>query len=284
MHTTIKSAVYLLLATSLFLISGCTKVERETEFRDGNTLLKDQNHLFLFSREVAENLSVSSYRQRIQALSSDSKLDAETPDDIALLKSVADPIIEQAKKMYPHSRGWEWEYHIERSSDMNAMCFAGGKILVLSGLLENTGRNRDKLALVLGHEVSHALLEHGRAGLSRDWALFSGMWIMAKSFKMGLVRFAVAMEDVQTTLLPMNRNQERDADTLGLELMARAGFNPHEGARAWEDFMVKRGSQTDAGKRLEAFLSSHPTHEDRLGRLTRLADKIRPVQNQEAKP
>lgn len=284
MQTAIRIAGCLLLATSLLLISGCTKVEREVEFRDGNALLKDKNHLFLLSREVTENLSVSNYQQTIQALSSDSKLDATTPDDIALLKSVADPIIEQAKKMYPHSRSWEWEYRLATSSDINAMCYAGGKILVLSGLLENTGRNRNKLALVLGHEVSHALLEHGRASLSRDWALFSGMWLMAKSFKMGMTRLSVAMADIQTTLLPMNRNQERDADVLGLELMARAGFDPHDGARVWEDFQAARGSQTQAGKRLETFLSSHPTHEDRLSKLSELANKIRPAHDQEAKP
>lgn len=238
----------------------------------------------MLSREVTENLSISNYQQRVQALSSENKLDSASADDIALLKSVADPIIEQAKRMYPHSRGWEWEYHLESSDGINAMCFAGGKILVLTGLLENTGRNRDKLALVLGHEVSHALLEHGRASLSRDWALFSGMWIVAKSFKMGMARFSVALEGMQTTLLPLNRGQERDADTLGLEIMARAGFDPHEGARVWEDFLAIRGSRTRADKSLEAFLSSHPADEDRLSKLAQLANKIRPAHERETKP
>lgn len=284
MQAAIPGFASLFLALSIFSVSGCTKVEREAEFHDKHALMEDRNHLFLLSREATENLSMANYQLKIQALSSEGMLDAAPPDDLALLKSIADPIVEQAKRMYPHSRNWTWEYHLETNSSINAMCFPGGKILVLSGLLEATGRNRDKLALVLGHEVSHALLEHGRAGMSRDWALFSSMWIMAKSFKMGMTRFSVALSDMQTSLLPMNRQQERDADTLGLELMARAGFNPHVGVSVWEDFQASRGTQNRANKNLETFLSSHPTDEDRLVRLSQLADKIHPIPAREAKP
>jgi Zn-dependent protease with chaperone function len=240
----------------------------------------DGNHLFLVSREAAEVIGRQDYAETLRQARTHDALDVN-PDQVALVNAIAARLVEVAKRSYPVGRDWQWEIHVISSPQVNAFCSPGGKIAVLSGLLEATRMDPDQVATVIGHEISHALLEHTRASLSRDWLLESGMWIVAKSLKMGAVRSQSAIEEVNTMFMPMHRDQEREADRRGLELMARAGFDPQRGIQFWRTTMARRAAAGQGDKHLEAFLSTHPTDEDRL---TRLSEQARQLGKQGARP
>lgn len=227
-------------------------------------------HMFLVSQDMAEALGKDHYSATLDRARSGNALDAD-PDQVRLVTEIAAHLVEEAKRRYPVGNDWEWEIHVIGSDQVNAFCSPGGKMAVLSGLLEATGMDPDQIAMVVGHEISHALLEHTRASLSRDWLLQGGMWIVSKSLKMGAMRNQSAIENINTVLLPMHRDLEREADALGLELMASAGFDPGKGVRFWQDSLARRGEVGRGDRHLEAFMSTHPADAERLARLGELA-------------
>lgn len=231
---------------------------------------EDTSRFFLVSRTTAETLGKQNYDAEVEQARQAERLDID-PDQARLVAEVTARLVEEAKRRYPVGRDWAWEIHVLDDPAVNAYCSPGGKMMVLSGLLKATDMDPDRIATVIGHEISHALLEHARASLSRDWLLHSGMWIVAKSLKMGEARSQSAIEGLNTALLPMNRNHEREADALGLEIMAHAGFNPEQGILFWRDAEAEGEAVRRGEKNLEAFISTHPTDEERLARLTELA-------------
>jgi predicted Zn-dependent protease len=228
------------------------------------------SELSLVSRGTAEALGQRDYAATLDQARANSALDAN-PAQVALVDGIAARLVDEAKRRHPIGRDWHWEIHVLGSDAVNAFCVPGGKMMVLSGLLEASAMDPDKIAMVVGHEIAHALLEHSRANLSRDWVLQSGMWIVSKSLKMGVARSQSALAGLNTVLLPMHRDLEREADVLGLELMARAGFNPEQGLLFWQDAMARNGQAAAGEQNLEAFLSTHPTDQERLQRLATLA-------------
>mgnify|MGYP002386026240 CR=1 FL=1 len=242
----------------LGLLAGCGDGSRPST--------GDTPSFFLISRDIANTLGKLSYDEEISTARSEGRLDADA-EQSALVAEITQRLVSVATRQYPIGHDWDWEIHVISSPDINAYCSPGGKMVVLSGLLEATGMNPDRIATVIGHEIAHALLEHSRSTLSRDWSLQSGMWIVSKSLKMGTARNQSALSGLNTVLLTMDRNHELASDELGLALMAQAGYNPAEGIQFWQtDRPAGRGEGN-----LEAFISTHPTNEERLERLSQLA-------------
>lgn len=231
---------------------------------------RDDGHLYLVSRETAEALGRQGYAKEMAAAREQHALDAD-PAQVALVNAITERLVDEARRRYPIGRDWQWEIHVLSDDQVNAYCAPGGKMMVLSGLLKATAMDPDRIATVIGHEIAHALLEHARASLSRDWSLQGGMWIVAKSLKMGVARSRTALAGLNTVFLPMHRDLEREADALGLELMAQAGFDPRRGVLFWQDSLAQGGQAGNGERHLEAFLSTHPTDQERLARLTELA-------------
>ncbi len=238
---------------------------------------------FLVGREAAETIGAQHYAAEIEAAREAKALDND-PAQVALVAGIAERLIAEAKRLYPIGQDWHWEIHVLHSPAVNAYCAPGGKIVVLSGLLQAAAMDPNRIANVVGHEIAHALLEHARANLSRDWLLISGMWIVSKSLKMGAVRTQSAIEGLNTILLPMSREHEREADVLGLEIMARAGFDPRAGILFWQDALNRRKAAAAGEQRLEAFLSTHPTDAERLVNLRELAARWNQPAAAEASP
>jgi predicted Zn-dependent protease len=229
-----------------------------------------EGRVSLVSRAFAEQIGAQGYAEELTSARQSNTVDKD-PEQVLQVRTIMQRLIAEATRRYPMARDWPWEIHVLESDSVNAYCAPGGKMMVLSGLLRTPGMNQDRLATVIGHEISHALLEHSRSSLARNWLLQSGMWIVAKSLKLGVVRGQSALEGLHTVFLPMDRNQERDADTLGLELMARAGFNPVSGVEFWQG--SAHGSAQD--EHLAGFVSTHPTDAERLTRLGEMARRWR---------
>jgi len=155
---------------------------------------------------------------------------------------------------------------------MNAYCMPGGKIMVYSGLVEKLQLNDAEIATVLGHEMSHALREHTRERVSKAYeeqVALVGLAVLTGADS-GTMELANQVASV-TFELPHDRQQEAEADVMGLELMARAGYDPHEAISLWKKMMAAEKSEPPQ------FLSTHPASANRIADLERHMPQVLPL-------
>lgn len=226
----------------------------------------------VISRDLSRAIGERGYAQMIESLASVDRLEAN-PRTKQRVEAIAKRLVRQAVIAFPFSQDWAWELHVVKDDEVNAHCFPGGKMTLNTGLLGLARFDEHKVATVLGHEIAHALLEHGRSSIGRSAVTLGTIRVMAQSFKMGQVRLNTLADGMQTVALPLEREQEREADFLGMHLMARAGFNPVRGAGIWAD-MQGDGEAPRLAQRLEAYLSSHPSSSERLATLTEIAQSL----------
>jgi predicted Zn-dependent protease len=166
------------------------------------------------------------------------------------------------------TRGQQWEIVVFRDKDANAFALPGGKVGVYTGLLP-IANNEHQLATVVGHEISHVLSNHSNERVSQQFALQMGMdlaQVLVKdpnSQNAQLLMAALGLGAQFGVLLPYSRIQETEADVLGLEIMARAGFDPRESIKLWQNMGAASQGQPPE------FLSTHPSHESRITELNR---------------
>jgi predicted Zn-dependent protease len=212
-----------------------------------------RNQLKLFSEEKIAEMGVQSYQQMKQ----EEPIDNSTADN-RYVKCVADAIT--------NVTGGEWEVTVFKDDQVNAFALPGGKIGVYSGLLD-VAKSDDQLAAVIGHEVGHVLADHGNERVSQQAATQGGLQVVS-AFLRGsggggnqAVMSALGLGAQVGILLPFSRTQESEADTIGLELMARAGFDPRESVALWQN-MAAAGGEKPA-----EFMSTHPSNESRINNL-----------------
>jgi predicted Zn-dependent protease len=212
-----------------------------------------RNQLKLFSEEKIAEMGVQSYQQMKQ----EEPIDNSTADN-RYVKCVADAIT--------NVTGGEWEVTVFKDDQVNAFALPGGKIGVYSGLLD-VAKSDDQLAAVIGHEVGHVLADHGNERVSQQAATQGGLQVVS-AFLGGsggggnqAVMSALGLGAQVGILLPFSRTQESEADTIGLELMARAGFDPRESVALWQN-MAAAGGEKPA-----EFMSTHPSNESRINNL-----------------
>jgi len=228
-------------------------------------------------QSMVASLASDGYRAALQEASKKNKLNVD-PFQVNRVKRITNRLIANATYFKPEASQWAWEINIEDSNEVNAYCMPGGKIMVYSGLIRKLNATDDELAAVIGHEISHALREHGRERMST-----------AAVQQLGLIGFAAYISNTNsrnranatmqavslgTTLffaLPNSRTQEREADAIGLELAAKSGFNPFASVTLWEK--MKRQDT----KKPPEFLSTHPSDDNRIRELTDLAYKLKPL-------
>lgn len=271
------------VAAALAVVAALRPLERDRRAEDGaqGALLADGWRVRLTSPQVAEQLAAREYAASLRGHAGDGVLDSD-PYLTEVVGSVVEPLIIAARDLYPQTRGWAWEWHLADTGEVNAWCLPGGRIMVLSGLLADDvlGDDRDRLATVLAHEVAHALLQHSREGIGRAWTAQGLAWIMAKSLKIGAVREDQMVRGLRAALLdPHSRARETEADVLGLELMARAGFTPSKAVETWERMAAQSDPslRTAPVQRAVAFLTDHPSDLERLERMKTLQPKAQPL-------
>ncbi len=174
------------------------------------------------------------------------------------------------QKMSDHLEGYQWEFHLVKDDAINAWCMPGGKVVVYTGIMP-LADGEEGLAVVMGHEISHAIAKHGNERLSQG--LVAQMGGMALS--VALAEKSEATRDLFMTafgvgsqvgvLLPYSRLQESEADRLGLIFMAMAGYDPREAVGFWE-----RMAGTKKGSSVPDFLSTHPADKKRIADIEKL--------------
>jgi predicted Zn-dependent protease len=192
--------------------------------------------------------------------------------DYERVQKISQRLIPQTQSFRPDAATWNWEVNVQSSEDVNAYCMPGGKIMVYTGLIDTIKPTDSELAAVIGHEIAHALREHSRERLSRAYAeqvLLAGVAV-ATGAEATTMQVASQISAVTFTL-PHSREQEAEADRIGLELMARAGYDPNASVTLWQKM-----SKASSGGPPE-FLSTHPSGESRIRDLEKNVPRVMPL-------
>jgi predicted Zn-dependent protease len=194
------------------------------------------------------------------------------------VRAIANRIIPQVAAFRPDAQKWNWEVNVLSSPEVNAWAMPGGKMAVYTGLIEKLNITDDELAAVMGHEIAHALREHARERASEQMVAGGLISVGSALFGLGEVGQKGAEYAYMGLLgLPNSRRHETEADRIGVELAARAGYDPRAAITLWQ----KMGQA--AGGEPPKFLSTHPSREDRLSDLTNYAARVMPLYEQSTK-
>ncbi len=224
--------------------------------------------VMLVSEEQAQSASAQAYAKTVEQARSERKLDANAARS-ARVQQITSRLIEQAVRIVPESRNWKWQVHVLEDPNVNAWCMPGGKMAVYTGLIEKLNPSDDELAQVMAHEISHALLQHGRERLSRAVATNAALTLGSIASGVNLSGLEnVAMVALE---LPNSRTAETEADRLGIEIAARAGFNPNAAISLWQKMAKLSG-----GSGGPEWLSTHPSDQTRIENLKAMVPKVMP--------
>lgn len=258
-----------LVALGMTALQGCETVQTTQAGAVGVTRKQQMG----VSREQVEQQSATAYAQLRQEAGQKRTLNTD-PTILARVQSIANRLIPQVAVYRPDAVSWKWEVNVFQSEEVNAFCMAGGKIAVYTGLIQKLKITDDELAAVMGHEIAHALREHVREQMSRQQVLgVVGVGAVIGGALLGVnVDPNLTQNGLQLAFgLPHSRQAEVEADDIGLELAARAGYNPKAAITLWQ----KMGSL--GGGHPPAFLSTHPSPESRAADLAKVSQIVEPL-------
>ncbi len=206
----------------------------------------------------------------------------ETGKDAQMITNVGQRIASAAERWlsangYPgYLKDYKWEYNLVQDETVNAWCMPGGKIVFYTGILPIT-QTETGVAVVMGHEVAHALADHGAqrmsAGTLQQLGAVAGNVAIKDERTRNTFNQAYGLGSTVGVMLPFSRSHETEADRIGLQIMAIAGYNPDEAANLWRRMKAKSGGQAPP-----EFMSTHPSNDTRINNLTAWA----PMARQEA--
>lgn len=230
-----------------------------------------RRQLMLVSEERAISASKQQYLATMSELSKEGKLVTD-PKLVKRVDTITGRLITQAIKMRPDTEKWEWSVEVIDDPEMvNAWCMAGGRMAIYTGLINKIDPTDDELAQVMGHEISHALANHTAERMSIAMATSVGVLAAGvASDKPGITMAGAAAAAGLAITLPNSRTSETEADRIGIELAAKAGYDPRAAATLWEK-MGKAG-----GKGPPQFLSTHPAPQNRQATLKALETEMMP--------
>jgi predicted Zn-dependent protease len=261
----------LLLITALTL-AGCQTVQTTQPGMVGVT----RSQSMAVSSEQIDQASVQAYGKLLKEAAAKSTLNRD-PAMLARVRGIAQRLIGQTGVFRPDAPGWRWEVNLFQNEQVNAFCMAGGKIGVYAGLINKLQITDAELAAVMGHEIAHALREHVREQVSLQYAMqLPGLVIAVATGNQAMAQLGDMVSDV-TLGLPRSRQAESEADVIGVELAARAGYDPRAAITLWQKM-----SKLD-GSRPPEFLSTHPSTATREEDLARTAEVVMPLYQRAAR-
>ena len=250
---------HLIIILTLLILTSCA------------TSPTGRSQLLVYPEEVAIASSLQAYPQMLGPLSEKGKVDTDPilKDRVVRITS---RIVAQAVRMRPETNNWGWEIKIiDDPETVNAWAMAGGKMALYTGLIEKLQPSDDELAQVIGHEISHALARHAAEKMSVATVTQAGVAaVAAMTDNDQLTMTGTTLLAAVAVTLPNSRTMESEADRIGIELAAKAGYNPQAAVSLWQK-MARAGS-----KNPPQFLSTHPNPENRLEVLRKLVPEMMP--------
>lgn len=255
----------LALIAALFVVAGCQ-----------TNPVTGRQQLMLVSEDSAIAASKEAYVAMLQPLEQKGQINND-PAVTARIERITGLLIPQAIKFRPETESWEWSIKvIDDPKTVNAWAMAGGKMAIYTGLIDQLKATDDELAQVLGHEISHALAKHTAERMSRAIAMQAGMGVVAAttagSQYGGLALQGAQLAAVVGLELPNSRGAESEADRIGMELAAKAGFHPKAAVTLWD----KMGKVGGGGDSKFDFLSTHPAPARRMETLNAMVPQMMP--------
>jgi predicted Zn-dependent protease len=256
---------YRFIVPVVLLLAACSSTTQE-----GTTGVKRKQLMLLPSAQV-DAMSLESYKGELSKAAGAGKLNTDKAN-LERIRVIADRLVPHVATFRSDAVSWQWEVNLETRDELNAYCAPGGKIMFFTGIIKKLELTDAEIAAIMGHEIAHALREHGRERMSQAYAQQTGMSLLAVLGNVKPENMALLETAAQLGLtLPHSRGQEAEADIVGLELMARAGYNPAAAVTLWE----KMGQANGAGR--PAFLSTHPSSTQRIEGITALLPKVNPL-------
>jgi len=259
---------YLALATALAMILGLVACQ--------SAPVTGRKQLMLVSESQAIEASKDAYAQTLAPIQKQGKLN----DDSALkarVDNITARLVAQAILFRPDTASWDWQVAvIDDPKTLNAWCMAGGRMAIYTGIIQKLNLSDAEIAEVMGHEIAHALAKHTAERMSTAMASEMALQVGAALLGTQSATSQVALQAaaVATTVgvqLPNSRQQEAEADRIGIELAAKAGYDPHAAVSLWQKMIQATGDQ---GKM--DFLSTHPASEKRVDSLAALVPQMMP--------
>jgi predicted Zn-dependent protease len=230
----------------------------------------------LVPAEGIERQAAQQYEQLKRQVAEKKALAQDTHPEVVRLRTIAQRIIPHAARFNQRAAKWQWEVNLIGSNQINAFCMPGGKIAFYTGILRNLKLTDDEVAMVMGHEIAHALREHAREQASKNTLT-----------KLGAVGLSIAtggkydgLLHTGANLLSLNysRSDETDADLVGLDIAARAGYDPRAGISLW-----KKMSAANKGAPPQ-WLSTHPSGPSRIQEIEKHLPEVLPLYQRAEKP
>ncbi len=212
----------------------------------------------LVPAETLENAALQQYGAlKRQAAGRGALLPADHPQNVRL-RRIARDLLPHAHKWNPRAKDWKWEVNLIRSGNINAFCMPGGKIAFFTGILDKLKLTDDEVAMVMGHEIAHALREHARERAAKNTLTNVGGRIIGSLIFGGGAGELIGAAGGNLLTLRFSRNDELESDLIGMELAARAGYDPASGIALWEKMSAAaKGAPPQ-------WLSTHPAGDTRI--------------------
>jgi predicted Zn-dependent protease len=218
-----------------------------------------------------ERSSKQQYAQMLQQAAAKNALAPADNAQLKRLRAIAQRLIPYAIPWNERAKQWQWEVNLIGSTQINAFCMPGGKIAFYSGILKTLKLSDDEVAMVMGHEIAHALREHARERMGKNAATGIGASVISQLFGLGQIGQTVTNYGAQLLTLEFSRSNESEADLVGMELAARAGFDPRAGVTLWQ----KMGAANKGAP--PQWLSTHPSGNTRIADIEANLPKVMPL-------
>jgi Zn-dependent protease with chaperone function len=244
-------------------LAGATSALAQVEVGPSSSLRQ------LVSAEELENAAKQQYAKLLADARAQGALAPQDHPQLRRLRAIASRLVPQTAQWNERARLWQWEVNLLGSKQINAFCMPGGKIAFYTGILDQLKLTDDEAAMVMGHEMAHALREHARARIAKSQGTSTLLSIGSQLLGLGRLGDVAANLGTQLLTLRFSREDESDADLVGLEMAARAGYNPQAAVSLWEKM-----AETGGGANGPGFLSTHPSGPDRIQQLQSNVPKV----------
>jgi predicted Zn-dependent protease len=260
------------------LLGGAAAAALPAFAREGVDVDKESSLAKLVPAADVENAANQEYHKLLEQASQKRALAPDNHPQVIRLREIARRLIPQTFQWNDRARQWNWEINLIGSKDLNAFCMPGGKIAFFYGLLQQLQLTDDEVAMVMGHEMTHAVREHARQQMGKSAATRLGAGLVSALFGLGNAGNTLLSMGGQLLTLRFSREDESEADLIGMELGARAGYDPRASVALWNKMMEQERSAPPQ------FMSTHPSGPNRIRDLQAALPKVEPLYARSSKP